>query len=146
MKKYLPFIVIGAAGLFYFLSKGKAAQKLKVYLKDISFGKSSGFRIPPMFARFRIVNPTNTPLQVDNIVGDIYFNKSMLASIQNLQPVTIPANSEIIYPIKIEASGLSIIQTAYNFIKNKEKVNISFEGSVNASGVVFPVKQTILQQ
>lgn len=146
MKKYIPFLVIGAAGLFYFLSKGKAAQKLRVYFNDVNFGKSSGFRIPPMFARFRIVNPTNTPLTVETIAGDIFFNKSLLASIQNLTPVTIPARSEILYPIKIETSGFSLLQTAYNFIKNKEKVNISFDGSVNSSGVVFPVKQTILQQ
>ncbi len=146
MKKYIPFIVIGAAGLLYFLSKGKAAQKLRVYFNDISFGKSSGFRIPPIFARFRIVNPTNTPLQVDSIAGDIYFNRSQLASIQNLVPVQIPANSEIMYPVKIEASAFSVAQTIYNFIRNKQKVNISFDGSVNASGVVIPVKQTILQQ
>jgi hypothetical protein len=99
-----------------------------------------------MFARFRIVNPSNTPITVDSIAGDVYFNKSLLASIQNLTPVTIAARSEILFPIKIEASGFSILQTAYNWIKNKEKVNISFEGSVNSSGVVFPVKQTILQQ
>lgn len=145
MKKYLPFLIVGAAGLLYFISKGKAAQKLRVYFNDVSFGKASGLRIPPMFARFRIVNPTNTPVTVDTIAGDIFFNKSQLASIQNLTPVTIPARSEILYPIKIEASGFSLLQTAYNWIKNKEKVNISFDGSVNSSGVVFPVKQTILQ-
>jgi LEA14-like dessication related protein len=145
MKKYIPFIILAAGAAVYFISKAGAAKKLRVYFKDVFFGKASGFRIPDIFARFRIVNPTNTDLTVDSIAGDIYFNKNLLASIQNLSKVTIPANSEIVYPIKIEASAFNIALTLYNFIKNKSKVNISFEGTVNSSGFVIPLKQLIIQ-
>jgi LEA14-like dessication related protein len=146
MKKYLPFIVIAAGAAFYFLSKGGAAKKLRIYFKDLNFGKSTGWKIPDVFARFRIVNPTNTALTVDSIAGDIFVNKNLLASIQNLGKVTIPANSEIIYPIKIQTSAFNVLNTVYQFIKNKEKVNIYFEGTVNSSGLALPIKQLIVQQ
>ena len=146
MKKYLPFLLFGGAIAVYFLSKANAAKKLSVYFKDLSFGKATGFRIPDLFARFRIVNPTNTPLTIDSIAGDIYFNKSLLASVQNLSKVVIPANSEIIYPIKIEASAFGIAQTVYNYIRNRDRITVSFDGNVNSTGIVMPLKQVIVQE
>lgn len=146
MKKYFPFIIVGGAVALYFMSKAGAAKKLRVYFKDVSFGKSKGIRIPEIFARFRLVNPTNTPMTVDSIAGDIYFNKSLLASIQNLNKITINPNSEILYPVKIETSAFSLIQTLYNYLQNREKITVSFEGTVNSSGVVIPVKQIVIQQ
>lgn len=145
MKKYLPIIFVAGAAALYFISKGSAAKKIRVYFNDLSLGKSSGFRLPDILARFRIVNPTNTPLTVDSIAGDIFLNKNLLASIQNLTPITIPANSEILYPIKINLSAFNIINTVYNLIKNKQKINVYFDGTVNSSGVAFPLKQLIVQ-
>ena len=146
MKKYFPFIVIGGAVALYFLSKAGAAKKIRVYFKDISLGKSKGLHLPDIFARFRIVNPTNTPLSVDSIAGDIYFNKNLLASVQNLSKFTIEPNSELIYPVKIETSAFSLLQTLYDYLRNKEKITISFDGTVNSSGVVIPVKQIVIQE
>ena len=144
MKKLLPFILIGGAVVFYFLSRGGTAKRIRVYFKDLTFGKMSGL-IPEIFARFRIVNPTNTPVSVDSIAGDIYFNQQQLASVQNLSRINIPANSEIVYPIKIQVSAISVLTTIYRFIKNKERLKITFDGSINTTGIVIPIQQTIVQ-
>lgn len=146
MKKYFPFLIVGGAVALYFLSQSGAAGKLRVYFKSISFGKTKGFKLPEIFAIFRIVNPTNTPLTVDSLAGDIYFNKNLLASVQNLNKVTINANSELLYSVKIESSAFSLVQTLYDFIKNKQKITVSFEGTVNSSGIVLPIKQIVIQQ
>lgn len=146
MKKYFPFILVGGAVALYFLSKSGAASKLRVYFKSVSFGKTKGFKIPEIFAIFRLVNPTNTPLSVDSLAGDIYFNKNLLASVQNLNKVTINPNSELLYSVKIESSAFSLIQTLYDYIKNKQKITVSFEGTVNSSGITLPIKQIVIQQ
>jgi len=146
MKKYFPFLIVGGAVALYFLSRSSAAGKLRVYFKDIRFGKTKGFKIPEIFANFRIVNPTNTPLSVDSLAGDIYFNKNLLASVQNLNKITINPNSEFIYSVKIESSAFSLVQTLYDYLRNKQKITVSFDGTVNTSGVVLPIKQIIIQQ
>ena len=146
MKRYFPVILLAGAAVLYFFSRGTAAKKIRVYFNDLSLGKTTGFKLPEIFARFRIVNPTNTPLSVDSIAGDIFVNKNLLASIQNLTPVSIPANSEILYPIKVNISAFNVINTVYQFIKNKQKINVYFDGTVNSSGVSFPLKQLIVQQ
>lgn len=146
MKKILPFLLIGGAAALFFLSKASAAKKIKVYFKDVIFGKVTGFRLPDIFARFRIVNPTNTALSITSLAGDIYFNKQVLASIQNLEKIEIPANSEIEYKIKIEGSPLQLATTLFNYLKSKQKITLSFEGSVNSSGFVIPLKQIVYQQ
>jgi len=145
MKKYFPFLIVGGAVALYFLSKSGAAGKLRVYFKSISFGKTKGFKLPEIFAVFRIVNPTNTPLTIDSLAGDIYFNKNLLASVQNLSKVTINANSELMYQVKIESSAFSLVQTLYDYIRNKQKITVSFEGTVNSSGIVLPIKQIVIQ-
>lgn len=146
MKKILPFLLIGGAAALYFMSKAGAAKKIKVYFKDVYFGKITGWRLPDIFARFRIVNPTNTALSITSLAGDLYFNKSQLASIQNLEKIDIPANSEIEYKIKIEGSPLQLATTLWSYFKSKQKITLSFDGSVNSGGIVIPIKQIVYQQ
>jgi LEA14-like dessication related protein len=145
MKKYFPFLIAGGALALYFLSKSGAAGKLRVYFKSVSFGKTKGFKLPEVFAVFRLVNPTNTPLDINSLAGDIYFNKNLLASVQNLNKVTVNSNSELLYSVKIESSAFSLIQTLYDYIRNKQKITVSFDGTVNSSGIVIPVKQVLIQ-
>lgn len=146
MKKYLPFVLIAGAVAYYYLSFGSAAKKLKVYFQSIKFGKSKGFSIPPIFAVFRVVNPSNTTLKVDSIAGDILINGSPLASIQNLQPFEIPARSEKFYDVKIDAPITNVLSTAYQLFTTKgKKYTISFDGTVNAAGAAIAVNQTVVQ-
>ena len=146
MKKYFPFILIAGAVAYYYFSFGSAAKKIKVYFQSIKFGASKGFKIPPIFAVFRIVNPSNTDLTVNSVAGDILVNGSVLASIQNLQAFTIPARSEKFYDIKIEAPISNVLRTAYNLFTTKgKKYTVSFDGTVNAAGAAIAVNQTVVQ-
>ena len=147
MKKYLPFLVIGGAAIgLYFYSKVQAAKKIKVNFKDVFFGEIKGFRIPDIYARFTITNPTNTALSVTSIAGDIYMNNEILTSLQNLEKIDIPANSEIIYKIKITTAPLQLIQALYKYFKHKQKVTFAFKGTVNSSGFVIPLDQIVYSQ
>jgi LEA14-like dessication related protein len=144
MKKYLPFIVIGAAGLaLYFISKGSAAKKLIINFKDITVGKIEGVRIPDIFVRFRIVNPTSTPLTVKSIAGQIFLNGNLFTTVQNLELVNIPSNTETIYQVKVSPPGLTAFLSLYKLIKNKQNADIQFRGTINTTGVSLPINESV---
>lgn len=144
MKKSVPFIIAGAGLLlFYFWSKAKAGKSLKINFHDISFGSSSGFNIPELFVRFQIINPSSTPITIDSIVGDLYVNNDSFATISNTDKFTIPAKQTILYKVKVQIGVLNVATTFYSLIRNRKKVNITFNGNVNSSGVMIPINQTI---
>jgi LEA14-like dessication related protein len=146
MKKYLPFVLIAGALAYYYISFGSAAKKLKFYFQSIKFGSSKGLSIPPIFAVFRIVNPSNTTITVDSIAGDITINGSALASIQNLEKFTVSARSERLYEVKIQAPITNLLSTVYALLTSKGKrYAIAFDGTVNAAGAAISVNQTVIQ-
>jgi LEA14-like dessication related protein len=146
MKKYLPFVLVAAAVAYYYVSFGSAAKKLKFYFQSIKFGPSRGFSIPPIYAVFRIVNPSNTTISVDSIAGDITINGSALASIQNLEKFTVSARSERLFEIKIQAPITNVLSTVYQLFTTKgKKYSIAFDGTVNAAGAAIAINQTIVQ-
>lgn len=145
MKKALPFILTGAAVLlFYFYSKGAAAKNLKVYFKDIYTKKIKGQLFPAIYARFTINNGANTPLTVNSIVGDITVNGNAFSSVSSFDKYTIAANSSSVLTLKIETPVTSVAQLVYNLLTRKEKINVRFEGTVNSTGVVMPISQSIV--
>jgi hypothetical protein len=145
MKRYFPILaVVGVAAFYFFYRKAQAVQNLKVYFQNLKFDKVTGFKIPPIYAVFRIVNPTNTQLTVDSIAGNVTVNDKLLATIQNLNKLEISPRSEITYPIKIQAPVLSTAFTILDLIKNKGKLNVAFDGVVNAGNVVIDIKQSII--
>jgi len=150
MKKY--GVVIGAlvVGAFlYFRSKAKAGGNVKVYLDGLSLDKSKGLSIPNINANFKLVNPTSTPLSVNSITGEIYYNDNLISNVQNLSKIDIPARAEINYSIKVKTPVISLLSSIISFFVNKKKgvkAKITFKGNINSTGVLIPIEQTIYQQ
>jgi LEA14-like dessication related protein len=146
MKKYGVYIatVIGAVAL-YFLSKAQAGKQVKVYFNSLSLGKVKGLNLPEILAKFRIVNPTNTPLSVRSLAGDIFVNDSQFASLQQNEPLEIPANNEVIYTVKLQVPALSILTTVLPLLKSKKKIKITYTGTINSMGILIPISDTIYQ-
>ena len=131
-----------AAAALYFWSRGKAGEKLRVYFQGITTSRS-GKLIPNLFVNFRIVNPTSTALSVDSIAGDIIVNGKPISAVQNLSKINIPANGQTIYPIQVYIQGFQAVMLILDFVKKRQKINVTFEGTVNSSAFVIPVKQTV---
>jgi LEA14-like dessication related protein len=144
MKKTTLYIVGGLAalGLFYFL-RGKAAKRLQVTFKDIQLGEIKGLKIPDIFARFRIINPTSTPLSVTAIAGQIYLNGNLFTTISNLEKTNIPGNTETIYSVKVLPPGISAFYAIYNLIKKRQDADIEFRGTINTTGFALPINESV---
>lgn len=134
--------VIAAAGL-YFFTRGKAAKKLQVFFNDLKLGEIKGLKIPDIYARFKVINPTNTDLSVTSIAGSIYLNGKLLTTVSNLERQTIPANTETLYSVKVVTPALNAAYALYNLIKNRKDAEIEFKGTVNTTGVVIPIDESV---
>lgn len=144
MKKYIPILVGGAAFLaLYFFSRGKAAKRLIITFKDITIGKIQGLKIPDIYARFNVINPTSTPLSVNSIAGQIFLNGNVFTTVSNLEKVNIPGNAQTTYQVKVMPPGLAAFLAIYKLIKNRQDAEIEFEGSINTTGVVIPIKESV---
>lgn len=136
--------ILGAVGLFFY-SRMASAKSLKIYFDSLDIGKIKGFSLPDMFAKFKIINPSNTPLSIQALAGDIYFNDQSLAYVSQTEKFTIPANQEIIYKVKITTPILSVLPVLISIIRKKQKIKLTFTGTINSSGVLIPVNNTIYQ-
>jgi LEA14-like dessication related protein len=136
--------ILGAVGLFFY-SRMASAKVLKIYFDSLDIGKIKGFSLPDMFAKFKIINPSNTPLSIQALAGDIYFNDQSLAYVSQTEKFTIPANQEIIYKVKITTPILSVLPVLISLIRKKQKIKLTFSGTINSSGVLIPVNNTIYQ-
>jgi LEA14-like dessication related protein len=136
--------VLGAVALFFY-SRMASAKSIKVYFSSLDIGKIIGFSLPEMFAKFRIVNPTNTALSVSALAGDIYVNDKPLASISQIEKLEIPAKQEIIYKVKISTPIISALPILISLVKKKQKIKITYSGTINSAGVLIPIEDTIYQ-
>jgi LEA14-like dessication related protein len=144
MKKYLPYIVGGAAFIaLYFMARGSAAKKLIINFKDIVVGKIEGVKIPDIFIRFNVINPTSTPLSVTSIAGQIFLNGYLFTTVQNLEKVSIPGNTNTIYQVKVLPPGLTALLAIYKLIRNKQNADIEFRGTINTTGVTLPINESV---
>jgi LEA14-like dessication related protein len=143
-KTTLLYIGIGAAILLYLLSKKTAAKNLKVYFQSIALKKATGLVFPTVQAVFRVVNPTSSPLTITSIAGDLLLNDKFFSSLSQTETVIIAPNSETLYTINIKTPVFSAIQTIIALFRDKKKVKVVFDGTVNSDGLLLPIKQEIL--
>jgi LEA14-like dessication related protein len=136
--------VLGAVALFFY-SRMASAKSLKIYFDSLDIGKIKGFNIPEIFAKFKIVNPSNTALSITTISGDIFINDKPLAIISQNEKLEIPAKQEVIYKIKISTPITSAIPILISLLRKKQKIKVTYSGSVNSSGVLIPIQDTIYQ-
>jgi LEA14-like dessication related protein len=140
MKK--NYIVVGLIGLGLFLvgrkvlRKGEAIKNLNVNISKVDFNKKD--RTFVVF--LRVINPSNAPMQISSVVGDVIWRGTYGATLDYRIPVTIDPLGEKTLQIPVKMN-LDFVNVILDLIANKSKaLNGKFEvkGSINAEGLVFP--------
>ena len=145
LKKVLGIGAIAAIGI-YFWSQRTAAKNLKIQFHALDIKKPSGFNLPDMFAKFRLINPTNSGLTIGSIIGEIFINGKPFSTINSLEKITIPGNQEMIYKLQMRIPVINAITTILNMIRNRQKLSVRFKGTANSNGIIIPIDQTIFVQ
>ena len=142
--KYLfPILAVGAAAFYYFKKLKIAGDNLKVNLKTISLSKkSSGLSLPKIILTFEIQNITNSSLNINGLVGDIYINGTYLANVSNLKAMAILPNSALNYPVEIQATFLDAVPLLKDLIfkKGKRTINVTDNLKMNVNNILIPYK------
>ena len=141
MKIYFPIILgVAAVGALYYFSRLKrASDTIKVFLSSISIGKPSGLSLPTLVMKFTVQNPTNVPVNLLGITGDVYANGKFLANVTNLNKVVIQPNAETIYPVEVKASIFDAATTVLSLLKKGSGLTISADMNVNVDNILYPV-------
>lgn len=144
--KTFIYVGIGAAILYFLISKKSAAKNLRIYFQTIGLQKPKGLNFPTVTATFRIVNPSSSTLTIDSLAGDLMVNNKFLSSIQNVESISIPAKSETQYTINIKTPIFNALTTVIQLLKSKQKnIKIDFVGTANSGGLLLPIKETVFQ-
>ena len=141
-KKYLPLILGGGFLAYYFYKFKSAGDNIKVNLSSVAITKGKGLSLPYLLLKFNVQNVTDFIIDINGIVGDIYVNGVYFANVSNLNKVTVPKNSSIIYEVRVQAGLLDVISTVKDFLNNKKKKSLKVTGdlNMNINNIVLPIK------
>ncbi len=87
-----------------------------------------------------VTNPNNYNFRMVGANVDILLNGSQFGTVDHIEKIVIPANSEKVYTIKLDvkiSSMLGGVFTIMNLLGNKN-VDIALEGTIKARYFIFP--------
>lgn len=141
--KYFAFAVLALLGYSY-IAKANAGKKIKVNFHTLKLLASSGLNLPTIQAIFSLQNPTSQQITINSLVGTIYVNGQELSNVTSFSKITIPGNNEIFLPINIKTGIISAVKNVIALLKKKNKITVSFKGTVNAENFTIPIAETII--
>lgn len=140
MKNLLkPLLVVGAAGLAWLLLRKKTAfDKLRITIQNIQPDVAAKVvRINCM-----IVNPTLERIDVRAIAGGLSVGSSYIGKVLTTLPNGIQPGASIVVPLEISVTATDVIRLVVDYLSNRATgpVTFFFDGNVNVSGAILPLK------
>jgi LEA14-like dessication related protein len=147
MNNKLILGLLAGAGAFYYFLKGKkgAIEDLRIEPVDINIDKESNFRKLVFNLKLQINNPSKFIVKIKNIDLDLKVNNKTISNFNSDTILSLPANSNKIYNIKISVNNLTVITTIFEVLADKNivaavtgdittdlgTVDINFEKEIN---------------
>lgn len=147
MNNKLILGLLAGAGAFYYFLKGKkgAIEDLRIEPVDINIDKESNFRKLVFNLKLQINNPSKFIVKIKNIDLDLKVNNKTISNFNSDTILSLPANSNKIYNIKISVNNLTVITTILEVLADKNiiaavtgnittdlgTVDINFEKEIN---------------
>jgi LEA14-like dessication related protein len=124
MNNKLILGLLAGAGAFYYFLQGKkgAIEDLQIEPVDIAIDKESNFRKLVFNLKLQIKNPSKFIVKVKNIDLDLKVNNKTISNFNNNTVLSLPANSNKIYNIKISVNNLTVITTILEVLADKNIV------------------------
>jgi hypothetical protein len=142
IKKYWPYYLGIGALLYYFSRLKRTAENVKVNLANVSLKKGKGIALPIIKMDFEVINPTNTSINVNGVVGDAYVNGQFLATISNINKVSIPQYGQTIYSVEVKTGALDAVNAFLSLIKKgsgTKGIRITANLNVDVDGILYPI-------
>jgi|688.fasta_scaffold242401_2 LEA14-like dessication related protein len=138
MNNKLILGLLAGAGAFYYFLQGKkgAIEDLQIEPVDIAIDKESNFRKLVFNLKLQIKNPSKFIVKVKNIDLDLKVNNKTISNFNSNTVLSLPANSNKIYNIKISVNNLTVVLTILDLL-DKKNIVAAIEGDITTDlGVV----------
>lgn len=137
IKAILGFGAIFAA--FWFFNQKRSLSKLIATVNNITFMNGK------LVVTIRIANPSNVPITITNILGNIIINGEAVGNVNNFNQQTIAPNafSNIDVYVGLNALGLGLL--AAQIFQNgiRQSYTATFDGIIKAGALAVPVQKTM---
>ena len=147
MNNKLILGLLAGAGAFYYFLQGKkeAIEDLLIEPVDIAIDKSSNIRKLVFNLKLQIKNPSKFVVKIKNIDLDLSVNNKTISNFNSNTVLSLPANSNKIYNIKISVQNLTVVLTILEILNDKNiiaaitgdittdlgKIDINFRKEIN---------------
>ena len=121
MNNKLILGLLAGAGAFYYFLQGKkgAIEDLEIKPIDIAINKESNFKKLIFDLKLKIKNPSKFAVKIKNIDLDLKVNNKTISNFNSASILTLPANSDKIYTIKISVQNLTVVLTIIEILADK---------------------------
>jgi LEA14-like dessication related protein len=138
MNNKLILGLLAGAGAFYYFLQGKkgAIEDLQIEPVDIAIDKESNFRKLVFNLKLQIKNPSKFVVKIKNIDLALKVNNKTISNFKSSSVLSLAANSNKIYTIKISVQNLTVVLTILDLLDEKNIV-AAIEGDITTDlGVV----------
>ena len=140
-KSWVLGLAAGAGLLWWWVSgKKKAASLLNIDLSAASLTNGGGI-IPNVKLTFTASNPTNTPISVKSILGNVYVNSTQIATVSDFSGFTIPSNGSQQFSTTVTPNVVSALSSLTSLMSSGTQ--ITFTGTINAEGTTVSISKTL---
>lgn len=132
--------LIGAAFIAWLLIAQKKAIALLSYSVE-KVGVSFDGITPLLRLDILIQNVSAETFTIQSFVGNLLVNGYQVGTISSFTSLTIPAASQVVYPVVVRMSLIGVVSDLVNVITKGSGTSqvIQVNGFVNASGIVAPI-------
>jgi hypothetical protein len=119
------------------MRKSTLVQNAKYSLENVSFN----WKAKEVYVRLGILNPTNSQLTINSILGSLFFNTNEVATIQTFQKLLVNANAKTSINLTMKPTLYGIFTSLQNILKkeNVKNYKVKFVGTANTNGVNIPL-------
>jgi LEA14-like dessication related protein len=138
MNNKLILGLLAGAGAFYYFLQGKkgAIENLEIEPVDIAIDKASNFRKLVFNLKLQIKNPSKFVVKIKNIDLALKVNNKTISNFNSSSVLSLAANSNKIYTIKISVQNLTVVLTILDLL-DKKNIVAAIEGDITTDlGVV----------
>jgi LEA14-like dessication related protein len=124
MNNKLILSLLAGAGAFYYFLQGKkgAIEDLQINPVDIAIDKESNFRKLVFNLKLQIKNPSKFVVKIKNIDLALKVNNKTISNFNSSSVLSLAANSNKIYTIKISVQNLTVVLTILDLLDEKNIV------------------------
>lgn len=142
MKKVVITVaaLIGILWGYNAYNAGRASGKLTYQAGSFKFDKISTTGITA-HGTMDVLNPTNTAITINGLMGEVYLNNSLLANFNNQKNVTIAANGRTTVQYDVSSFSTTVLMALVAAISSGRNQSVSIRGTINYG--LFQVPFTI---